>query len=71
MTSDSIIFEPVNDLMGMKHALYREELGQRKVLVSPAMHSLLQTDRSAVLSSLKVMKGDREIWVMDLGGDLS
>lgn len=69
VSSEALVFEPVNDLRGMKYGVYREELGTRRVLVSPALYTLLQSDKAKVLENLMVELDGRLVWVMDLMRD--
>lgn len=67
--SQHITFEPVNDLRGIRHGIYREECGRRIVLVSPALHSLLRSDMDLVLQNLMVQVDEKMVWAMDLMRD--
>lgn len=61
-----IEFRKDNDLIGKKRGVYEEELGRRIVWVSPAVYSLLQTDKSLILPRLMVLKGRKVIPIMDI-----
>lgn len=62
-----IEFRKDNDLIGMKTGVYEEELGGRFVYVSPAIFTLLKTDKDLVLPGLMVSKDGRVISIMDIG----
>lgn len=62
----AVVFEQVNDLVGQKHGVYLEEFGMRKVLVSPAIYGLLQTDKAAVLEGLMVSVDGEMRWIFDI-----
>lgn len=61
-----IDFRKDDDLVNMKTGVYEEEMGRRIVWVSPAIHSLLRTDRELVLSQLKVLKWDKMVSILDI-----
>jgi len=71
MTSEAIEIEMVGDLVNMRTAVYREEMGKRRLLVSPAMFSLWKSDKCAFFDALHVEMPSGEVrHVMDIGGDL-
>lgn len=62
-----IEFRKDNDLIGMKTGVYEEELGGRFVYVSPAVYSLLESDRDLVLPGLMVSKDGQVVSIQDIG----
>lgn len=63
----TITFVPVGDMIGAKHGVLDDHPRDgRRILVSPAMYSLLESDKALVLLSLMVETGERLVWVMDL-----
>jgi hypothetical protein len=68
--TEAILFEPQGDMIRMRYGIYRVECGRRTVLVSPAIYSLLQTDKASVLQSLMVSTDDGMKWIMDCPGEL-
>ena len=61
-----IVFRRDNDLIGMRHGVYEEELGGRFVYVSPAIYSLMQSDRASVVPGLMVSVDGEIVPLMDL-----
>jgi hypothetical protein len=69
---DAFNFLLDHTLEGSKVAVLRRVNGHNMIYMSPAQHSLYQTDRPVLFESLKVSLPDgTERWIMDLGGDLS
>lgn len=62
-----IEFRKDNDLIGMKTGVYEEEFGKRFVYVSPAIYTLLGSDKDKGLPGLMVQKDGRTISIMDIG----
>jgi hypothetical protein len=64
-----LTFEPQEDLIGMKHGFVEDTPRGRVVFVSPAVYSLLQTDKMATMDSLHVRRLDGElVHILDLQG---
>jgi len=69
--SEAIEIVRVNDLIGTHIAFYVEEEGKRRLLVSPAMFSLWQSDKCAFFDALHVELPSGEVrHCMDIGGEL-
>lgn len=65
-TTARLEFVAVGDLVGMKHGVLEEDSKGRRILVSPAIYSLLETDKNLVLPGLMVSTDAGLVWVMDL-----
>ena len=66
-TISPITFREDRDLVGTRVGVYREELGERIVYVSPAIYGLLQGDeKSITMTGLMVAVDGHVVWLMDL-----
>ncbi len=64
--TDAIKFVQVGDMVGKSLGVLDEDDSERRVLVSPAVYSLLESDKWSTLRSLWVTTPNGTVWVMDL-----
>ena len=71
MTSEIIEFVKVGDLIHDKIGIYVDELGEKKVLLSPAMYNQWKENKEKFYRHLHVKMPSGEIRsVLDLPGEL-